>query len=197
MDNRRFLPVLVPSLLTLAMAASWPAAAQLSNPQAVGSASSTSTTPLSDGQILEIVHTLNNAEIEQAELAMDESEDAQVMQVAQMIIADHESSNDQIDALEDANDEIDLDDSDMSDMLADKTEATKDALEDVDEAQFACAYLMKQEEQHQAALDAISQDLLPSATNADVQSFLAMSTPKLEHHLEMAKTARQSLPGCG
>ncbi|HWK53854.1 MAG TPA: DUF4142 domain-containing protein [Hyphomicrobiales bacterium] len=195
MDNRRFLPVLVPSLLTLAMAASWPAAAQLSD--IIGGSNSTSTTPLSDGQILEIIHTINDAEIKQAELAMDESEDAQVMQVAQMIITDHESSNDQIEALEDANDAIDLDDSDMSESIADMTEDAYEVLDDLDEAQFACAYLMKQEEQHQHGLDTVSKDLLPSTTSAEVTSFLAMTSTKMEQHLAMAKAARESLPGCG
>src|SRR6187402_284115 len=45
-----------------------------------------------DGQILQIIRSLNDAEIKQAKLVMDESESVETKVVAQSILNDHEDS---------------------------------------------------------------------------------------------------------
>lgn len=149
---------------------------------------------LTDGQILQIVRTLNDAEIKQAKEAVDESKNAEVKQVAQMIITDHEASNEQMDELLDG--DLDLDDSDLQDRLAKEGEQTHENLQDLDDAPYDCAYLKAQVAQHENAIATAKNTLIPQATNAAVKTYLTAMGPKLEHHLEMAKAGMAKMPAC-
>jgi putative membrane protein len=147
-----------------------------------------------DGQILQVVRTLNNAEIDQAKHVMDESENPEVKVFAQAIINDHDASNDQINDLLDG--ALDLDDSPLNETLQEQTEDTKDMLAKLEGAQLDCQYLQKQIAQHQVALDTIKNDLTPDAQSAEVKQFLTASAPKLESHLQEAQEAVRGLDGC-
>ena len=149
---------------------------------------------LSDGQILQIVRTLNDGEIKQAEEAKDEGESEAVKQVAEMIITDHEMSNEQMDEL--LNGDLNLDDSPMSDMLKDQAEETHELLQDLAGAQYDCAYLQAQVSQHQMAIDTAKSQLLPNAKAEGVKQFLTAMEPKLQHHLQMAQDAMGKMQGC-
>jgi predicted outer membrane protein len=155
---------------------------------------STSKAVQTDGQILQVVRSLNNAEIDQAKHVMDESENAEVKVIAQSIINDHDQSNDQIDGLLDG--ALDLDDSPLNETLQDQTEETQDMLAKLEGAQLDCQYLQKQVAQHQLALDTIKNDLMPDAQSAGVKAFLTESAPKLESHMQEAQEAIRSLSGC-
>jgi putative membrane protein len=147
-----------------------------------------------DGQILQIVRTLNDGEIKQAEHAMDESDNAQVKATAQAIINDHEQSNEQIDDLVDG--DLSLDDSPLNDTIAKQAETTFEMLSKLEGSQLDCQYLQKQVEQHQMALDIAKNDLAPDAKSPAVKSFLTASEPKLEHHMMEARDAMNGLSGC-
>lgn len=214
--NRKFPRHLSPSLLAFAMALSFTGLAHAqegatrsaddTNPRAGATGTNASqnsqaamrgnANALDDGQILQVVRTLNLGEIAQAELAIEESDNAQVKEVAEMILADHTSSNEQIDMLEEQVDDLDLDDSDLSESLTSLAEETREGLADLDGAAFDCAYLQKQTELHQLALTTVSTQLMPAAQDAQVQALLSMSSPKLEHHQAMAEGALQGLSGC-
>ncbi len=147
-----------------------------------------------DGQILQIVRSLNDAEIKQAKHVMDESDSAQVKATAQSIINDHEESNDKIDDLVDG--DLSLDDSPLNDTLSKQAEVTFEMLDELQGPQLDCIYLQKQVEQHEMALDVAKNDLTPDAKNAQVKAFLTESAPKLEHHMMEAREAMSSLNGC-
>ncbi len=147
-----------------------------------------------DGQILQVIRTLNNAEIDQAKHVMDESENPEVKVVAQAIINDHDASNEQINDLLDG--ALDLDDSPLNETLQEQTEETKDMLAKLEGAQLDCQYLQKQVEQHQTAIDTIKNDLTPDAQSAEVKQFLTASAPKLESHVQDAQDAIKGLNGC-
>jgi len=150
---------------------------------------------LTDGQILQVVRTLNDAEIKQANEAIDESKSTDMKQVAQMIIADHEASNEQMDEL--LSGDLDLDDSPLQETLEAKAEATHERLQDLSGAPYDCAYLQAQVAQHEEAINTAKTQLMPNAKNAGVTQFLTAMGPKLEHHLEMAKAAHSKAAGCG
>jgi predicted outer membrane protein len=147
-----------------------------------------------DGQILQIVRSLNDAEIKQAELVMDESDNTELKVVAQSIINDHEDSNEKIDDLVDG--DLSLDDSPLNDTLAEQAEATFEMLDELEGSQLDCRYLQAQVEQHELAIDTAKNDLLPDAKNPAVQAFLTESAPKLEHHLMSAQDAMKTMSGC-
>lgn len=149
---------------------------------------------LTDGQILQIVRTLNDAEIKQAKEAVDESDNATVKQVAEMIITDHEDANEKVDDL--LKGDLNLDDSPLSESLAEKTEDTHESLQDLDDAAYDCAYLQKQVAQHQEAITLSKTQLEPNSKNASVKQFLTSMGPKLEHHLQMAQEGLGKVTGC-
>lgn len=137
-----------------------------------------------DGQILQIVRTLNDGEIAQAELALEEASSDAAKSVAQMIIRDHGMSNGNIDDLD-----IELEESSLSRSLEMTAMQTQEELVNAGDNGFDCAYLTKQVEQHQMALETASTTLVPNASSDEVSTFLAATTPKLEGHLQSAQTA--------
>ncbi|MEY4640119.1 MAG: hypothetical protein RLZZ227_113 [Pseudomonadota bacterium] len=159
-----------------------------------GGGAQTAAAKLTDGQILQVVRTLNDAEIKQADEAIDQSENDQVKQVAEMIKMDHEAANEQVDDLLDG--ALNLDDSPLNETLAEQGEDTHEKLQDLEGAQYDCQYLSAQVAQHQAALDTAKTQLTPNAQNAAVKQFLTAITPKLENHMKMAKDAMGKAEGC-
>lgn len=149
---------------------------------------------LNDGQILQIVRTLNDAEIKQANEALDEADNEAVKQVAEVIISDHEAANEQMDELLDG--DLDLDDSEMSKMLGEQGEETHELLQDLSGIQYECAYLKAQVSQHEMAIETAKSQLVPKTQNASVRDFLTAMEPKLQHHLQMAKDSMGQVEGC-
>lgn len=149
---------------------------------------------LSDGQILQIVETLNDAEIKQAKEAQDESDNADVKQLAAAIIADHENANEQMGEL--LKGDINRNESSLNEMLESETSETHEALQDLDGAAYDCAYLRVQVQQHQKAIELAETNLIPDANNAGVKQYLTAMAPRLEHHLELAKAGMAKLPDC-
>lgn len=163
---------------------------------APNSAASRGTTgaALSDGQILQVVKTLNDAEIKQANEAIDESKSADIKALAEMIKADHEAANDQIDGL--LKGDLDLDDSALNKTLAKENEATHERLQDLDGAQYDCAYVQQQVAEHQSAIDLSKTQLSVNAKDPAIKTFLTGLAPKLQHHQEMAQASLGKLQGC-
>lgn len=190
-------------ILTLAAAMSATAMVDAQERTATGAAATESNkvgkaagsgTAMEDGQILQVLRTINNAEIDQAKHLMDESENPEVKVVAQAIINDHDESNDQINELLDG--PLDLDDSPLNETLQEQTENTQDMLAELEGAQLDCQYLQKQVEQHQITLDTIENDLAPDAQSAGVKSFLAEEAPRIESHMQNVQNAIAGLSGC-
>lgn len=149
---------------------------------------------LNDGQILQVVRTLNDAEIKQAEEAMDESESEAVKQVAEMIRTDHEAANEQMDELLDG--PMNLEDNPLSDTLGKQAEETHELLQDLSGAEYDCNYLQQQITQHEMAIETSKSQLEPNAQDPGVKAYLAALGPKLESHMTMAKDALGQVEGC-
>jgi len=149
---------------------------------------------LTDGQVLQIVRTLNDAEIKQAEEASDEATNESVKQLADMIKDDHDTSNQKMDEI--LKGSLNMEDSDMNEQLADKAEATHEKLQDLSGAEYDCAYLQAQVTQHEEAIQLSKNTLMPNAKDASVKQFLTEKGPTLEHHLQMAKEAMGKVQGC-
>lgn len=207
MKLRPTLFTVAPALLALAVATS-PAYAQDDDPfgadndrardqarqDVARSDTRVSTGALTDGQILQIVRTLNDGEIKQAEEALDEGESEAVKSVAEMIKMDHEAANDQMDELLDG--PMNLEDSDLNELLSEQSEETHELLQDLSGAEYDCSYLQQQIAQHEAAIQTSKSQLEPNAQDAGVKAFLTAMGPKLENHMQMAKDAIGKLEGC-
>lgn len=150
--------------------------------------------PLSEGQILQILHSLNTDEIDQAELALRNSDNRAVRDVAQHILRDHTESNKRIEAQIES--EEDLEKSTLNNALTMQLTSTREAMSQLSGTEFDCFYLTSQVEQHELALDIVRSQLQPDAEETDVQSMLESSEDWLGYHLEAAEQARISLDEC-
>jgi len=178
--NLAITPVKSYLLLSIAISVSTASHGQLE-----GSFTAETATP-NDGQILQIVRTLNNGEIAQAELAKDQASSDTAKNVAEMILMDHQRSNNSMGAID-----IDLEPSTLSESLERTAMQTLEQLQNAGEGMFDCAYLSVQVEQHQLALEIASSNLAPHASSEAVTAFLDVTTPRLENHLQAAQTAME------
>lgn len=152
-------------------------------------------TAMTDGQILQVIRSLNDAEVKQANEAIDESESAEVKTLAETLKTDHENSNKALDELLEG--DLNLEDSTADDQLNESAEATHERLQDLAGNQYDCAYINAQVSQHEAALAMTKDQLIPNAKAADVGKFLTGKQASLEHHLQMAKDTLGKVQGCG
>lgn len=183
-----FRPILVSSLLTLSLCA-----CSLPNATATKTAAKASG-DLTDGEILQVLRTLNEGEIAQAQLAVEQSDNQQLQNAAERIIKDHQRNNQRIESMTQAG--LQLEDSPLSRGLKLQTQQIKEQLSDLTGSEFDCAYLEKQIEQHQLALDTVRSELLPDAEDSQIQELLSATAPALEHHLEAAQETRQTMSEC-
>src|SRR5690606_23808626 len=121
-----------------------------------------------------------------AEIAQDEASSEAAKEVAAMILADHQMSNDSIGVID-----IDPEPSTLSESLEMTAMQTLEQLQNAGEGTFDCAYLSVQVEQHQLALEIASSNLAPNASSEAVKAFLEVTTPRLENHLQAARTAME------
>lgn len=183
-----FTPALLGGVLALGLCA-----CSLPNATATKTAAKASG-DLTDGEILQVLRTLNEGEITQAQLAVEQSDNQQLQGAAEQIIADHQRNNQRIDSMTQAG--IALEDSPLSRGLKLQTQQIKDQLSELTGTDFDCAYLEKQIEQHQLALDTLRSELQPDAESSQLQELLSATAPALEHHLEAAEQTRQSMSEC-
>lgn len=149
--------------------------------------------PITSGQILQVLHALNQGEIEQAELALQRSDNPEVYKTAQLIIKDHAASNQRIAAVAQAIG-VELEESPLSRGMQVQAGAIKEGLEDLSGAEFDRAYLENQVELHALALETARSQLLPNAQDPQVRYLLITAAPKLELHRLEAQESHASLP---
>lgn len=150
--------------------------------------------PFSSGEILQVLHVINNGEIQQAELALQQSFQPEVRDTAQVILRDHTNANERINSI--AQPGIELKDTTLSNGVQMQAEEIREELTELSGSEFDCTYLQKQVELHRIALDTVRNDLRPDAEDPQVQEILDDAEPGLEEHLQRAQEARQSLEGC-
>lgn len=140
---------------------------------------------LGDGQILEVLYTVNEAEVEAGRLAADRARSAMVRDYANMMVNAHGRANDEIENA--ARDDLSRDESDLSNRLSDDAEAAMTRLEEARDEAFDKAYLDSQVKMHEDALRTIDEKLLPSARNAEVRRIVTTHRQQVAAHLAAAR----------
>jgi putative membrane protein len=147
---------------------------------------------LSDAQIIEITHTANAGEIEQARLAQTKAKDARVKKLAAMMIKDHSDADAKgLKLAKKAS--LTPATSPTAESLKSDAESNTTALKSQMGADFDKAYVDAQVKEHQAVLDTIDQKLVPSAQNADLKAYLADVRTAVAMHLDHAKDLQSAL----
>jgi putative membrane protein len=142
--------------------------------------------PYSSGEILQVIETVNNAEIKQAGIALQRSQTPMVRKVAQLIIQDHKLSNQRIANIAQATG-AQLDGTVLSTGLRTQGNEIAENLTNLSGKDLDCTYLQKQIEQHALVLRTVREQLLPSAEQPQVRELLTTAVPKLEAHLEASR----------
>jgi putative membrane protein len=157
-----------------------------------GNAEAQPAIPLTDGQILQITHTANLGEINQARLALSRSKDARVRTLAQMMVQDH-SQADKKGMVLAKKENLEREPSATSESLESDAESTTGTLKAEPAADFDKNYVDAQIRQHQAVLDTIDQKLVVNAANPELKAYLTEIRAAVASHLRHAQDVQNEL----
>jgi putative membrane protein len=147
---------------------------------------------LNDAQILQITHTANAGEIEQARLALTKSQDARVRKFATMMIREHTQADSKGVTVA-RKDGITREPSPASELLESDAQNATRTLRAESGADFDKNYVDTQVREHQAVLDTIDQKLIPNAKSADVKAYLQDVRAAVATHLTHAEDLQKSM----
>ena len=168
--------------------ASIPAPAELQGPTAPDETAS----ELTDGQILQIAHTANLAEVEQAKVAQSRTRDPRVKKLAAMMVRDHTAADAKGMAIA-KKASWNLAPSSIATSLESDAQSATRTLRSESGGTFDRDYVDTQVKEHRAVLDLIDGKLLPDAKDADVKAFLAEVRPKVAQHLQHAQDLQSAM----
>ncbi len=145
-----------------------------------------------DPQIVQIVQTANEIDIDQAKLALRKTKNQQVKDFANQMISDHEALHKNVaDLAKKLN--VTPQQSDTSKQLKQQADDEAKKLKSLSGSAFDKEYVSHEVAYHQAVIDAATKVLLPNAQNADVKSALQSAAPLLQGHLQHAQHLQEEL----
>lgn len=157
----------------------------------LGAAATIPTEPrFNDKQIAAALKSINDHEIELAEMADDKATRSDVKEYAAMMKREHEMMNDQVDDLDDL--EGDEDATPLLDELERTQGEAHDQLDRLDSAGFDAAYMTHMVGGHQKALDMVDNKFMPTATSPELRQLLQAAKTKMEAHLRQAERIQAS-----
>lgn len=167
-----------------------PAATQGSEEPPVPATGSVPMTKLSDGQIAQILAAVDDAEIEQAQLALEKATDPGVRGYASHMIDQHTIAKETGARLA-AQSGWQLAESPKAQELQVKGKKMLEQLKAADANNFDITYLHSQEEQHAEVLTLIKDQLQPAVSDPTLRDHLATARAMVSDHLDKAKALRK------
>jgi putative membrane protein len=156
-------------------------------------ADTTPASALTDAQIAAIVVAANDVDVKVGEQAKSKAADQKVKDFGQRMITDHTAVNKQAtDLVTKLN--VTPEENPTSQALRQGGEQTLAQLQGLTGAAYDKAYIDHEVQFHQQVIDAVDQQLIPNAQNAELKTLLEQVRPALEGHLEMAKQIQGQLP---
>jgi putative membrane protein len=190
---RAFMPIIV--FATAAIAASGcskgadepqPGATQGDEAPPVAATGTVPMTKLSDGQIAAILRTVDDGEIEQAQLALKKASNPEVKAFAQHMVEQHTMSKEAGERLE-SQTNIKAADSPKSQELKQAGALMLARLNEADSNNFDITYIDGQIQQHSDVLKLIKDQLLPAVNEPALRDFLNQARDMVEQHLDRAR----------
>jgi putative membrane protein len=158
-----------------------------------GAAEAQAVPTMTDDQILELTHTANTAEIDQAKIALSKTKDAHVRKLAQMMVRDHTQADNKGDIVA-KKDHLTREESPASQSLANETDGSTRSLKTEEAgATFDKDYVETQIREHQSLLDSLDRELISAAKSPDVKAYLVEVRAAVASHLEHAEDVKKSL----
>ncbi|GHA83171.1 DUF4142 domain-containing protein [Modicisalibacter luteus] len=146
--------------------------------------------PMSSSNILFVIETINLGEAEQAELALQHSQNEEVTELARRILQDHTASTQVVNELGQGMGTEEGASSSISDGIQFQANAFLEDMAGLTGYEFNKTYLEKQVVLHGVALDVVRTQLIPNADERQVLDYLEKYHNMLEAH---RKQAQQSL----
>jgi putative membrane protein len=148
--------------------------------------------PLSEGQILGVLRTVNDAEVAAGQIASANTKNAGVRLFAQHMINDHTKANEDVISAAGAVGEQPAD-SGPSAHLKEAADSQNQALKGKSGADYDRAYMSYQVQDHQDVLNEINGTLMPSAKTDPIKNLLNRTQSMVQEHLDMARKTLSSL----
>lgn len=147
---------------------------------------------LSDAEIASVAVAANQIDIQAAQLAQTKSKNAEVLNFAKTMIADHQSVIDKATALV-TKLKVTPKDNAVTRQLQANAKKTMAKLKAKSGAAFDKAYAQNEVTYHKAVIGAVDNTLIPEAQNAELKSLLQSVSPVLHTHLEHAQMVAKNL----
>lgn len=158
---------------------------------AVDSTPAASSTP-TDADIAATVTAANDTDIQNGQLALTKTKNADVKAFANEMITDHTALNKQGGDLV-AKLGVTPTDNPTSTSLKMGGESTRETLKGLSGAEFDKAYINGEVDLHQTVLDQLDNTLIPAAQNAELKALLQSARPTIAAHLDHAKQLKTKL----
>ncbi|HET7321563.1 MAG TPA: DUF4142 domain-containing protein [Longimicrobiaceae bacterium] len=149
---------------------------------------------LNDAQIAHIAVTADAVDVEVGRLAEQRAENAEVKDFAAMMVRDHSAVNVRAAALAKKLGVTPEPNATSKSLMAGAKEV-EGKLQQLQGAAFDRAYMDREVGYHQAVLNVLDQQLIPSTQNGELKALLTQVRPVIAAHLERAKAIRASLGG--
>ena len=146
---------------------------------------------LDDAQILDVVRTVNLAEVAAAELATERAAAGDTRQYAQHVMEDHSKANQQVATLAAA---IPPRDNSLSMSLREQAAGDLEKLEQHQGEEFDRAFVEARARMHEQVLSTIDAQLLPAASDQQLRMLLQTTRDQIAGHLEHAQQLRGEGP---
>lgn len=147
-----------------------------------------------DPQIVGIVTTADQIDIDYAKLALSKTRNKEVRGFAQQMITDHSSVQKSVNDLA-AKLDVTPAESETSSALNAQAEQMMQKLRELKGKAFEKAYIDNEVAYHQAVINATKTVLIPSAQNAELKSALQGAEPLFEGHLQHAERVQSAVEG--
>ena len=134
----------------------------------------------------------NQNDIDFAEIALDRSENSEVLGLARTMASDHQMVIDRAVELV-TRLGVTPEDNAVSQQLVKDAEAAQEKLREVSEAEFDRTYVNNEVEYHQKVIAAVENLLVPQAQNEELKALLEEVVPVLKGHLNHAQMIQKNL----
>jgi putative membrane protein len=147
-----------------------------------------------DPQIASIVVAANQVDIDAGRLAATKAQSPEVKSLAQRMVTDHSTVNDQARALV-TKLKVEPQSHPTGEALTRDGAATLAKLRTLQGAAFDTAYVANEVKYHETVIEALDKTLIPGATNPELRALLVKVRPAFLGHLEHARYLQSKLGG--
>jgi len=141
---------------------------------------------VNDGQILRVLVTINESEIEAARIANVSARNQDVKLFARMMVEDHEINTKDIQKIS-RDTGLFFIDSELSDVLRNDMKISNRTMQQTSDTSFDSAYIDQQIEAHEKVLAIIDQTLLIGVQTSELKVHLEKTRANVSAHLVKAK----------